>query len=88
MNEQITCKSGEGGDETFTSRAAATIAETGTAAPAAHPALDMSFRQSAVFLPRQTKSVRITVVGCGGTRIGSAPRTCRAVASASRRLAS
>ena len=65
MSEQVTNESDEAnGDELFASSPAATAVASGTSA---HPALDMSFRQSAVFLPRQTKSVRITVVGCGGT---------------------
>lgn len=68
MNERVNYESDEvNGDEMLTSTPAPTAVASGTAAPAAHPSLDMSFRQSAVFLPRQTKSVRITVVGCGGT---------------------
>ena len=65
MNELVNYETDEvNGDEMFTSKPTATAVATETAA---HPALDMSFRQSAVFLPRQTKSVRITIVGCGGT---------------------
>lgn len=50
-------------DEVFTgtrNRAMTPVAPT-------YPTLDLSFRQAATFLTRQTKQVRITVVGLGGT---------------------
>ncbi|MDQ3684446.1 MAG: ThiF family adenylyltransferase [Acidobacteriota bacterium] len=63
MKEQVASENSEPGEDgVFTSGATGAVASS-----SAIPALDMSFRQSAVFIPRQTRSVRITVVGCGGT---------------------
>lgn len=68
MNEQLEHESSEPSDDeifTATSTAAEVAPQVHAASP--HPALDMPFRQSAIFLARQAQSVRIMVVGCGGT---------------------
>lgn len=68
MSEQVMYECSESSDSNInTSTPEAAVAVSQIDSPAAHPGIDMSFRRAAIFLPRQTKSVRITVVGCGGT---------------------